>query len=468
MRNFIRPVFCIAFGLVLVSEAIATEPSLPEGLSEKKPDRKEEPSLPIGLGRPEKPTEHMEVDVPSVWDALEVGGFYELRYGRRVTDFRAYRNTTLGEARLQVDAEWSGDWADVNLTTDFVVDQVLNDRAVDFEDGEGWIDLREATILLRPFETLDLKIGRQILTWGTGDLIFINDLFPKDWNSFFVGRDDEYLKAPSDAVKASLFWRGFTVDAVYTPRFDSDRFVDGRRLTFFDPMIGGVKSSPTPVDVIKRDEYGEDWEGALRVSGQVKSFEWAGYAYKGFWKSPMGFDPVIGKAIFPELNVYGASLRGPVGGGIAHGEIGFYDARDEGAAIDPFLPNSEWRFLVGFEREIIPDLTGNIQYYVEHVSEYDNYLATLPLGLPAKDENRHLITLRLTQLLMNQNVTLSLFNFWSPSDEDGYLRLRVGYKVSDSWKIEGGANGFYGSDISSFFGQFQDNSNIFISVRTSF
>ncbi|MFW6031595.1 MAG: hypothetical protein ACOC9T_03300, partial [Myxococcota bacterium] len=32
---------------------------------------------------------------------------------------------------------------------------------------------------------------------GTGDLVFLNDLFPKDWRSFLLGRDLDYLKAPS-------------------------------------------------------------------------------------------------------------------------------------------------------------------------------------------------------------------------------------------------------------------------------
>ena len=36
----------------------------------------------------------------------------------------------------------------------------------------------------------DLKIGQQVLTWGTGDYVFLNDLFPKDYQSFFSGRDD--------------------------------------------------------------------------------------------------------------------------------------------------------------------------------------------------------------------------------------------------------------------------------------
>lgn len=467
MRNLARYVGPMVLGLGLANHALAGEPALPAGLGGA-PAQTQEPSLPMGLDGLEAAPAQEKKEKATAWDALEVGGFYELRYGHRLSGVGNYKDTTLGEARFQLEATWSGDWATFNLTTDLVADQVLEDGAVDLETGEGWIDLREASVLLRPLDTLDLKIGRQVLTWGTGDLVFINDLFPKDWNAFFIGRDDEYLKAPSDAIKASVYVGGISLDAVLTPRFDSDRFIDGRRLTFFDPLAGGLKTQPLALSVESRDQYGDDWEGAFRASGQVKSFEWAGYLYRGYWKSPTGFDPLSGQNTFPELNVYGASLRGPLGGGIAHGEIGYYDARDGGAASDPFVPNSEWRFLAGFEREIIPDLTGSIQVYVEHMSDHDDYLATLPMGMRPKDETRQLITVRLTQMLMNQNLMLSAFNFWSPTDEDGYLRLKANYKVSDAWQIETGANVFYGAETASFFGQFEDNSNVFVSARMSF
>jgi hypothetical protein len=85
---------------------------------------------------------------------------------------------------------------------------------------------------------MDLKLGRQINTWGTGDLLFINDLFPKDWNAFFIGRDDEYLKAPADSAKASLFSDWANLDLIYSPRFDSDRFIDGRRISYWNGALG--------------------------------------------------------------------------------------------------------------------------------------------------------------------------------------------------------------------------------------
>jgi hypothetical protein len=127
---------------------------------------------------------------------LEVHGFYEILSGYRTRKDKYEKDMSIMEQRLQLDLSSYLDWADFEVKSDIIGDLV--EEQADF-------DLREAHMFNSPFEFMDLKVGRQILTWGTGDLVFINDLFPKDWQSFFIGRDTEYLKAPSDAAKISLF-----------------------------------------------------------------------------------------------------------------------------------------------------------------------------------------------------------------------------------------------------------------------
>jgi len=77
-------------------------------------------------------------------------------------------------------------------------------------------------------------------------------------------------------------------------------------------------------------------------------------------------------------------------------------------------------------------------------------------------------TFRLTKLLMNQNLTLSLFNYYSPTDNYGYVRPKVKYKFDDHWQAEIGGNIFYQDNREAFFGQLQDNSNVFVGLRYGF
>ncbi len=407
---------------------------------------------------------------PLAAGALEsrLNGFLDARTGYRLQEDPYAGDRPLAEARLQLDGAVHADWFRLSLRADLVADDVTRERAVDLEAGTGPVDLREANVLLTPAPFLDLKIGRQILTWGTGDLLFINDLFPKDWRSFFAGRDEEYLKAPSDAVLVSLFPALATIDIAYTPRFDADRAISGERFSYWNPMLGRRAGRDAVADPDQPDRWGRDDEIALRVSRNVRGHELAGYAYHGFWKSPEGFDPVAMQPAFRRLTVYGASARGNVSGGILNLEGGYYDSRDDRAGADPFVPNSQVRALVGYDRELRRNLTGGLQYYLEWMQDYSGYRRSLDAGMPARDEDRHVVTLRLTQQLLAQTLTLSLFGYWSPSDRDGYLRPVVKYKASDAVLLTAGANVFLGADPHTFFGQFEKNSNLYAGARYSF
>ncbi|KPL22041.1 MAG: hypothetical protein AMJ75_08860 [Phycisphaerae bacterium SM1_79] len=77
-------------------------------------------------------------------------------------------------------------------------------------------------------------------------------------------------------------------------------------------------------------------------------------------------------------------------------------------------------------------------------------------------------TVRLTKLLMNQNLRCSLFTYYSPTDKDVYVRPNVHYKVNDNTAIEIGSNIFFGDYPNTFFGQLQNNTNVYAGLRYSF
>ncbi|UCG59725.1 MAG: hypothetical protein JSU70_09440 [Phycisphaerales bacterium] len=389
---------------------------------------------------------------------VELHGFYEMRAGYRLRDDKYEKDMSIMENRFQIDLYSYLEWADLRAKGDVIGDLVT--EQVEF-------DLREINIAARPLDFMDLKVGRQILTWGTGDLIFINDMFGKDWQAFFIGRDVEYLKAPSDAAKISLFSDWANLDLVYTPQFDSDRFITGERISYFNSLLGRLAGRDAIVRTIKPDRWFADDEIAARLYKNISNYELALYGYHGFWKSPGGLNPVMSRAIFPDLNVYGASVRGTVGKGIGNVEVGYYDSADDRSGTNPLINNSEMRYLIGYTQEIGRDLTAGAQYYVEQMLNYDAYRSTAMPG-PVRDRYRHVLTLRLTKLLMNQNLRCSLFAYYSPSDDDAYLRPNINYKLDDHFTAELGVNVFLGQYPHTFFGQFQNNTNAYLALRYSF
>ena len=399
---------------------------------------------------------------------LGVHGYLDVRGGLRTQEDPNEGDTSLAETRLQLDVSRFGNLATLQLKADFLYDDPAEDTNMDLETGSGPVDLREANLLFSPVSFMDVKVGRQILTWGTGDLVFINDLFPKDWQAFFLGRDEEYLKAPSDAVFISLFPEWANIDIAYTPQFDADRYVRGERLSYWNPLLGSRAGRNAVIEPDCPDQWFSNDEVAVRLSKNVRGYELALYGYQGYWKNPEGFDLASNQATFPELAVYGASARWTAGKGIVNLELGYYESQDDRDGDDPYTPNSEWRVLVGYERELARDFTMRVQYYLESMEDHGDYQRSLPAGYKQRDRNRHTGTLRLTKQLLNQNLMLSLFLRYSPSDEDAYTRLTAKYKLTDNWMLSCGANIFVGEESYTFLGQFEKNTNVYVAARYSF
>jgi len=475
-------IWTTALMLMLVSNSTAQDrPVLPQGLSEPPVTEGDPPALPPGLLQDDAPSlPEGPGDEPTPLDAfpsgiasspsmpLNVTCYWELRGGLRTDNDPHEKQTPLLESRLQIAGDGQWERVVVKITADVIYDGVVARNRIQLNRGEGWIDLREANITFSPTHYMDVKAGRQVMTWGTGDLIFINDLFPKDWNSFFIGRDEEYLKAPSDAVKVSLFSSAANIDLYYIPVFDHDRYVDGRRVSYWNSSRNRRSGRNTIVRPLRNNRWFHDFEAGCRLYRNFSGYEIALYGYTGFWKSPAGVDRKNFRPTFPDLSVYGGSFRGRLFSGIANVELGYYDSDDDHSGNNPSVKNSEIRFLMGYDIELARDFTAVFQYYLEHMRHYAAYRRVLPKSTYPRHRNRHLITARFTKLLLNQNLSLCLFIYFCPTDSDVYVRTNITWKVSDSWSVETGGNSFYGRHPYTFFGQFEKNSNIYVGIRRYF
>jgi len=448
----------------------ATAPGLPAGLETG------EPGLPSGLegGSADKSAQqHARKPTPlEILKDAGFSGFLEARGGVRTQSDPHEKEASIGETRLQVEWQKNIERFRMKFTGDFIYDQVDNELGdIDLRRGRGWFDLREGWIGFSPLEWMDVKLGRQILTWGTGDLLFVNDLFPKDWQAFFIGRDLEYLKAPSDAMKISAFSGIVDVDFVYIPLMNPSRFISGRRISYFNRNLGRLAGR----DTIVRDDLPSEWfrdgEYAARLSRRFGSYELAACGFWGHYKTPEGFDMARNKAVYPRLNAYGGSVRGPFWRGIGNFEAAYYDSSQDRDGDDPMTPNSQLRLLGGYEMDlpqIAKELTVGVQYYVEIMMNHDEYVRALPPGSSVADKDRHVLTFRVTKQLLNQDLTLGLFTYYSPTDSDAYMRPNVKYKIDDHWTAEVGGNVFFGQRTDTFFGQFRRDSNVYVSLRCAF
>lgn len=317
-------------------------------------------------------------------------------------------NLIWGDERLQLKGSYYLANIGFFAKSDFYHDWYEEDFDIDFR--EGYVDLTGGNF--------GLRAGRQIFTWGVGDLLFINDVFPKDWNAFYSGRPLEYLKIGVDSIKLDLYSSIANVEAIAIPFFEPDNL----------PRSGRFHTGDMDADELSTTF--DNTEYALRAYRYIGDFDVSMYLYKGFFRIPTA-------GFYPELKVYGLSAQRSAFGGVISAEYGYYDFDD-----------SESRFLIGYQKGFSGDLTIGLQYYYEQLRDY--------------------ITLRITKLLKYQTLKLSLFTFYSPDEEDFLIIPEVSYNFTDNLLGILGMNIFGGEKENTVFGRREKDDNIYVTVRYSF
>ncbi|MBI3951450.1 MAG: hypothetical protein HY314_13445 [Acidobacteria bacterium] len=420
------------------------------------------PSAGLAQGQSASPSGQQSDARAHWWQNFSLHGFLQGNFTPRIVDADCTGmegcSFLLGEERLQL--KLAGNFASgkvgLFIKNDFYHDAVAN--KVD-------VDLREAYFDSQAHR-FGLRIGRQVITWGVGDLLFINDVFPKDWAAFFSGRLLEYLKLSSDAIKLDFHLKPASAELVVAPRFRRDNVPSGRRLLIFDLFPGIDRVIVEPATNPKNTEV------ALRVYRMLKGFDVAFYASKGFYHVPaMRPDALPSQRIanfFPRLAVYGASAQGNGLRGVLSFEVGYYHSLDDRSGRDPSIENAESQWLVGYQKDLGGDLSVGVQYYGVLMHDYASYWQSLPKAFPARDRYRQTLAVRVMKLLRYQTLKLSFFSIYNPNDADYFLNPEIDYKITDALSLTVGSNIFGGRHETTLFGQLDRNDNIYATLRYSF
>jgi hypothetical protein len=403
-------------------------------------------------------------------------GFLELEQGMNITGKGPLHDGSdnsidwvLANRRFRLQASRMSEKSGIYLKADFIRDEIT---------GRTYVDLRELRLQYRLFRWMDLSIGRQVSTWGVGDMVFINDLFPKNWVANFSGRDMEAMKDSSTSLRATSYFGGFTLDIVYHPRFTADTTPRGCYFPVFDPNTGQLTGNPGNCD-----DYDDNYvKPATRKNSEIAAalkkrfggMELALYGYHGFYKNPRGvlFDTGINLLLpyYPELSVVGASLEGQVGPGILSTEAGYYDSREDRDGTNPMIENSMFKYLVGYRMDLNARLSAGVQWYREIMQDYDAYQASVAFNPYRKKKNHDTFTLRLTYKAQQETLWFSLFSYVRPQDKDSFTRLEITKRLDNHFSIAGGINIFTGEDFyeDREFGMQRYEDNVYIRFKYNF
>ncbi|MBU2647781.1 hypothetical protein KKI24_23940 [bacterium] len=423
--------------------------------------------------------------------SLEWTGFLEIEQGSHIGKSSVVdKQWVLSNRRFRLATQSNTDMGSVFLKADFIEDSVAR---------ESRVDLREARVVVTPIQQMDLSIGKQVNTWGVADMLFINDLFPKNWISNFLGRDMESMKDAANSFRLTGYLGNLVLDVVYHPEFAPDTTPTGCRLSVYNPNSQTLVANSSSCGSSYRyvNQPGEtNGETAVRLKFQLGSYELAAYTYSGYFKNPKGLQRannsgsgtgetglVAGQtagyttlmAYYPKLQVQGASLEGQLGPGIMTFETGLYQSLEDKDGENPLIENGKWKYLLGYRMDLTAHLGVGAQWYQEQMLQYDAYEKAVGTYFPQtyeyrRKERQNTYTLRLTVKAQQETLWINLFRYQRPEDRDAFTKLDITKRLNDSLEMVVGTNVFEGEDHyeDREFGMLKNDDNLFARVKYNF
>lgn len=344
--------------------------------------------------------------------------------------------------------------------------------------GEGWLldeapfrsesrlrsDLPEGYVGWRN-ETVDIGIGRKVISWGRADLINPTDIVTsRDYTRMFV--DDGDLRQAGVLANASYGFGDLTASALWLPEFR--------------PNILPIAGMPG-LEVKQGTDRLQNNQFAIRLDRTGSGFDWSVSYFNGLNRNPgsrlgsLSSNPVFVSAIYNRAQLIGADFATNLGTLGIRGELAYTQTSNPAGSI--FNPAPAFEAVVGIETKITQNDNVGIQYLMRY-----NFLAHSVVQLPPvlariADENallnNQLIriqagpTLRITHTALNDALILELSVAIFGTDSSFFIRPRATYLVTDSVKIKFGADVYFGPPMS-YFGYLHNNSGFLSEISFDF
>ncbi|MCP4151274.1 MAG: hypothetical protein GY757_26255 [bacterium] len=406
---------------------------------------------------------------------IQFTGFLEIEQGRNITNAGPLRegpesgrnDWMMANRRFRLQTSKTGDKGGIYAKLDFIRDEITN---------KTYIDIRELRLQYKVLSWMDISVGRQVSTWGVADMLFINDLFPKNWVANFQGRDMESMKDSSTSLRVTSYLKSWTLDVVYHPKFSPDTTPTGCYFNVFDPNSGGLIANRASCGEAPYNEKVSNSKKHSEVAVSLKkrfgSQEISLFGYRGFYKNPKGIT-MMGEMLlpyYPDLTVIGASTEGQLGPGILTAEVGYYNSREDKDGNNHFIENSMLKLLVGYRMDFSANLSLGGQWYQERMMDYEAYEQSVMMNPYRKKEAHNTFTLRVTYKAQQETLWLNIFTYYRPQDKDHFTRLDITKRFDDNFAITAGANIFTGEEHyeDREFGMLRHDDNVYIRLKYNF
>ncbi len=436
--------------------APAREPPAADGLDELMKGFESEP--------PAADRHVSQSDLPGGWD-LE-GDITLTAIGNIASDaVSPWRDLTMlrPELTLAVDNRFNDRWQ-VRVGARGFYDAVYSLRGRDNypapvrDEYEQELDLRDTYLQGRLTRRLDIKIGRQIVVWGTLDNLRVTDVLnPLDLR--LPGLTDvEDLRLPVTMAVLDYYIGDWNVTAMAIPE-----------VRFSKRPVFGSDFFPSPAPLPPEDVPGDGLENmqvAAAATGVFSGWDIAFYAADRYEDTPYVEMISPGRMLrrHARSRMLGTAANLAAGNWLFKGEAAWVDGIRFTNVPDADFSRTDVG--AGIEYSGFSETTLSLEAVDRCLADYDERLTSFP------DEiRRHQFqwAARVTRDFANDTLTLTALatTFGANAEDGAFERLEVEYDITDAVSIRGGVVLYQSGDLG-YFKDVDANDRVFAECTYSF
>lgn len=329
------------------------------------------------------------------------------------------------------------------------------------DEYEQEIELRDTYIQGSLTDSLDIKVGRQVVVWGHLDNLRATDVLnPMDLR--VPGMTDiEDLRLPVTMLKLDYYFGNWDLSGIVmpevrfskTPVFGSD----------FYPFNVPAPPEDEPDSGFQNVPYAAALKGVF--SGMDIGFYWADlYADQAYLEPAGGGAPGQFVRRYPRIRMLGAAGDIAAGNWLFKGEAAWNDGLRYTAT-----PDTEYTRLdlgAGVEYAGFDETSISLEAVNRHLYDYNSSLELFPDEVR---EDEFQWSLRVSRDFIHDTLTLTLLasTFGVKADDGAFERVEAEYDITDAVSIRSGFV-FYQSGDKGLFQDVAANDRLFVVLKSSF
>ncbi len=354
------------------------------------------------------------------------------------------------------------------------------------ETYEYFYDVKDAYIQGSLTDSLDIKIGRQIVIWGKSDSIRITDVINPLDNTQPGMVDIEDLRLSEVMSKLDYYFGDFDLSliAIHEPRLQREAAFGS------DYRPSDVFGAPIPYskfpDRVEEDVSLKNTQFASSLDGHFSGWDISFYASR-VYSDRFSIKKIDNKTYrkYYMINMGGVASNVALGSFLLKAESAFinninYRSTDHKNRLDS---------LVGFDYMGISDSVISLEFSDRHIFDFEKEMLSMNIQQGAQQgifpdfvrEDTLQVALRGSYSFNNDNATITyLATLIGGNDENGefngknydggFQRLWITYKYNDSINLESGVIDYIAgdSDTIPFYNSIKDNDRVYAQIEYKF